>query len=412
MSAIPPTKSDDVAETELPNIPTRLVMLIGGLMVSLALIVIAPVLPQIEHALAHTTGEKLLVKMLVPFAGTAMIVGAPLTGFLVDRLQVRTVLVGNSLLLAIAGTAGFYLDNLYVLLATRLFVGVAAAGMATLSMTLINTRLHGLARARWMGFHISVAMLGSLIVFPAIGALGELGWRWPFLIYSVGLPIALMAVLFLHDGPARLTQGTPETVADRNPFRWFPLRLLPLALVVGSVTYLPTVYLPFVARASGLSSPSAISGVMLADSLIGAGMALIFGWSQRRLSSSAAFIVSFSCTGVGMLIVSLAGNFLGVIAGMLVFGFGIGWFVPNLMNGLSRRVTQQQQGRAVGILKAVHYSASPLAVLAVEPITRAFGPQGAMMASAILSLGLAAIFVFLTVRTNLGNVGPVGLSCL
>jgi sugar phosphate permease len=84
-----------------------------------------------------------------------------------------------------------------------------------------------------------------------------------------------------------------------------------------------------------------------------------------------------------------------------VFGFGIGWFTPNLMNALSRRVTQHQQGRAVGILKAAHFSASPLAVLAVEPIARAFGPQGAMMASAIVALSVAVVFAVIATRGKL-----------
>ena len=85
---------------------------------------------------------------------------------------------------------------------------------------------------------------------------------------------------------------------------------------------------------------------------------------------------------------------------MLVFGLGIGWFVPNLMTALSRRVSEKRQGRAVGIVKAAHYLASPLAVLAVEPIARAFGARSAMMASAVASLTVVAISLLKAVRRS------------
>lgn len=382
----------------LPDWPTRILMLIGGLMVALTMTVVSPILPQIESALAHGTDEKLLVKMLIPFAGAAMVVGAPLTGFLVDRMGVRPILIAHGLIFAVAGTAGFYVAEIHVLLATRLLVGLSAAGMATVSMTLINTRLDGVTRARWMGFHIATAMFGALVIYPAIGVLGELGWRFPFLIYGVGFLVTLFALLGLKRTPtrARARDRGGAGQHDRNPLKWFPLWLLPLALMIGSITYLPTVYLAFVARDVGLTSPSTISTLMLADAIIGAVMALLFGWSQRHMSSYSAFIFSFSCTGTGMMIVSFATSFTGIVVGMLVYGFGIGWFMPNLMFSLSRQVSQGQQGRAVGILKAAHHLASPAAVLAVEPIARAFGSAGAMRASAIASFCMVVLFIGLS----------------
>lgn len=381
------------------NWPTRFVMLIGGLMVTIALSALTPVLPQIEFALAHSESQKLLVKMLVPIIGVTMVFGAPLTGFLVDRLGLRPVLIALSFLYAIGGTAGLYLSDLAPLLGSRLFVGLGAAGMATISMTLINTRLDGNARARWMGYHISTAMFGSMLVSPAVGALGELGWRWPFAAYAVSLVVAVAAVSGLQEPVRRQSapvgQGTGEA---GNPLEWFPLWFLPLALIMGSVTYLPNVYLPYVVREVGVTSPFVISSVMLADAVLGATMALLFGRSQRYISSNMAFIFSFACTGSGMLVVGLATGFVGIVVGMLIFGLGLGWFVPNLMTALSRRVTQMQQGRAVGIVKSAHFLASPLAILAVEPIARAFGPNGAMLAGGVLSFGMVAAFLVLTAK--------------
>jgi MFS family permease len=382
------------------NLPTKFAMLIGGLMVTLAMSALSPVLAKIDTALAHTADERLLVKMLIPIIGFTMVIGAPLTGYLADRISLRRILTVHSVTYAAAGMSGFFLRDLHLLLLSRLFVGIAAAGMATISMTLINTRLDGVQRAKWMGFHISAAMLGSLVIMPVVGALGELGWRWPFLAYAGGLTVTIAALSGLQEPVRRASAAEnvrEKPAADaRNPLKWFPLWFMPLALVMGAVTYLPAIYLPFVAKDIGITSPAILSAVMLADSLLGAGMALLFGWSQRRMSSVGAFMFSFSCSGIGMLVVSQARGGPMLVVGMLIFGLGLGWFVPNLMISISRRVTQDQQGRAVGIIKAAHYLASPLGVLAVEPIARAFGPRAAMLASAVASLSVVLCFLVIS----------------
>jgi predicted MFS family arabinose efflux permease len=389
------------------NWPTRIVMLIGGLMVAIAMSAITPVLPKIEAALAVTANDKLLVKMLVPIVGVTMVIGAPLTGWLVDRFGLRRILLIHCTLYAVGGTAGLYLNEIMPLLASRLLVGLGASGLATISMTLINTRLEGNERARWMGYHIATAMFGALIVQPTVGLLGEIGWRWPFLAYAASVIVACAALAGLQEPPLRTPETAQATRGSGNPLKWFPLWFLPFALVMGTVTYLPNVYLPYVVRDVGVTSPAVISTVMLADALLGATIAMLFGRSQRYISSNTAFVISFGCAGTGMVIVGLASGFAGIVAGMLVFGLGLGWFVPNLMFALSRRVTQLQQGRAVGIVKSAHYLASPLAVVAVEPISRAYGSSAVLLASGLLSFVMVATFLLLRARPGTSLAAPV-----
>ena len=91
---------------------------------------------------------------------------------------------------------------------------------------------------------------------------------------------------------------------------------------------------------------------------------------------------------------ALAQSFPVIIAGAVVFGFGIGWFVPNLMTASMKNVPASRQGRAVGLLKGVHLLASPLGVVLVEPVTRVMGPQGAILVVALLSFAALGVFVF------------------
>lgn len=369
--------------------PTRIAMVAGGLMVTLALIGVSIVLPQIDKALAHDTTEHLLVKLLAAIVGFTMVIGAPLTGFLIDRVGPRPIMMVSAILYAIAGTAGLYVNDLMTLFASRLVVGLTASAMATTGMALINTHLVGQQRARWMGAHVSVALIGSLILQPTIGRLGEIGWRAPFALYAISLVLVFIAARLQDVKPQSVTSARPA--ADRL-MQWFPFRFMGLAFIVGTVSFLPAVYLPFVIRDAGVSSPQIISYVTLADSVLAAVMSTQFGRSQRYLSPHAALMICFICTGTGMCIAAATHSLMFIVCGTLIYGCGLGWMVPAMMTAAAKHMTAEQQGRATGLIKSTHYLAMPMGVLLVERITRAVGSHGALWSVSVLSLVGVATF--------------------
>src|SRR5690606_15812290 len=127
----------------------KLMILAGGPAVGLAIGGINIILPAMEAELAHNEMDRLLIKMLIGMTGLAVGVGAPLTGFLADRLGLRKVLFLNYLLFTIAGSAGLFLSNLWLLTLFRFLVGIAGAGAVTASIIIINKRLAPELRAGW-----------------------------------------------------------------------------------------------------------------------------------------------------------------------------------------------------------------------------------------------------------------------
>ena len=369
----------------------RIVMLSGGLMTALALSAITSVLPQIEAELARGPQDSLLIKQLVGVVGLAMVAGAPLAGFLVDRIGARLVVAFAGALYALSGSAGLFIGELHLLMGSRLLLGIAAAAIATTAMTLINTRLNGIARARWMGAHVGLTMIGTIVLHPVAGWLGESGWRWPFSLYLLGLPISLVGLAIgPHTSVRKAVSDSPQ-VEGRWPLSWFPARYALLAVLLGSITYMPMVYVPFLMREMGVASPTMISFVLMGDSVLGAAMALLYGRSRQHVSIHGAFAFSLGCAGGGMTVAALSPHVAGVVGGMLFFGLGLGWFVPNLMTAVSQQVLPERQGRAVGLVKGAHYLAAPLCIVAVEPLARQIGPQGAMMVAAALSFALLLV---------------------
>lgn len=399
-------------DTEMKPVPiswaTKAMILGGGPAVGLASSLITPVLPQIQAELAHGAQDGMAIKQLVGIVSAAMAIGAPLTGFLADKVGLKRILVANYALYVVAGTAGFYLTDLYMLLFSRLMLGLGAAGAVISSVIVINTQLAPSQRATWMGAYIASAMGTSVVLHPVSGLLGELNWHWPFVIYALFAPFVFIALLAFEEKPIAppKTKAVGET-KEEPLWKWFPFRFAVLGLLLGGVMYLPIVYAPFVLKQMGISSPTMISLVLTGDIVAGAITAMLYGRARRYLSERGAFAFAFTCAGVGALITALASNFVVVVIGMALFGMGVCWFLPNLMMTASTRVRPDQQGRTAGLLKAANYVGSPIAIAIAEPLAQVHGPATPIMASAMLAFLLLALVSWqLVSRRQAGVTDP------
>lgn len=368
----------------------KLVILLSGLLSALCLTAINSVLPSIARSLAHGPNDAMLVKQLIGAVALAMAAGAPVGGYFADKIGLRPTLFAASALYSVAGTAGLYLNSLPLLLVSRLLLGLAAASIQVLGLTMINTTLTGNARARWMGLHISVAIFGTLFFQPVAGQLGEISWRLPFAVYAGGL-ILVLGLLFSRGNREAAAAPTLETTVPKagpGIISWFPWHYLPLGFLTGAVTYLPTISIPFQLKEQAGASPSVIAYVLTGSSALGAIMAFLYGPGRRRLSAHAAYLISFGLAGAGALIAAHASSFAGVICGLFVLSMGAAWFSPNIMTALGSKVTKQRQGTAAGMVKAAQFLAAPIAIALVQPFVKRYGEVIAMQAVAVIGLGM------------------------
>lgn len=378
-----------------PNAGARLVMLAGGALSALALVAINSVLPAIDAALAHSPADSLLVKQLAGGVGLAMAVGSILAGFMTERAGVRPVLTLAVFVYVLAGTAGLYLTDLWLLLASRLLLGLAASTIQITALALINTRLEGSRRAQWMGLHISIAMGTTILAQPIAGLLGDMGWRWPFALYGLGLMLLPAIFSYRKAAPAAVSAhkaAAGASAGDRAGFwKEFPIHYLPLAILLGCIVFLPMVYASFLLRERGITSPSTIGLILMADSVAGIIMSSQYGRARKYLSHHGAFAVCLLVSAAGMIVTGFSSDTFGLVCGLLIFGLGVGWFVPNLMTSVGEKVGPQWQARSVGMVKSAHFLAGSIGLLLTEPLARHYGPVAVMFAVAGVALVLLAL---------------------
>jgi MFS family permease len=370
-----------------------LVLLTSGIPATVGMSVLTPVLPKIEQALAHHSADTFLVKFVSAAVGLSMIVGAPLAGFLSDRVGRKPVLIGALLVFSATGMLGYWLDDLYSLIASRLVVGAAAAAALTVGVTLIGDRFEGHMRSRLMGLNVTISTFSALIFLPLAGVLGETSWHGPFLLHGIALPLALLA-FWLH-APRRALAPAAAATPLAGPAEPFPYGLMVFALIAGMITFGPLVFTPFRLRDLGVESPRLMALALTANAVTTGLSAALYGQARKAISVEQAFMTSFALCGIGGLILALAPTYAILVAGGLTFGLGMGWVAPNIMTAAAGAASETRRGRVVGTIKGVHLVSSFIAVLAFEPISKVWGPGGALLAVGSISL---AMLLFCLVR--------------
>jgi MFS family permease len=356
----------------------------------------------------HGPMDGYMLKMILGVAGPAMMAGAALGGVLTDMGGRRPTMVGSAVLFGLAGAAPFLLHSLPAILATRFVTAAAAAAIATIGQAMIGDHFPEAKRPGWMGLFVAVGMISGFLCFPVSGVLGEIGWRWPFLIYLIGLAIALFAVAGMpshapasktpHAAGAAAEAPKPAPTKAAARAANYPVKLFFLAFTTGPIFTLPSIYLSFYTHRFGYDGPSATSALLTVSAVLSACTALTYGGVRRRLSIRFIFGLGFGLGTLGLLVLALAPNIWVCGVAMVMTGLAIGWVHPNVFAAVIDSVDEHHRGRAVGITQAAGSLAPAVGVTALEPLVSQLGIGG-------IYLLLAACAALVTLSVVIAGAG-------
>ncbi|MEH1017345.1 MFS transporter [Micromonospora sp. CPCC 206060] len=151
----PPVKSllsaSTIPRSPEPATAARAAILMSATLTIMAAAIIAPSLPAMTAEYADTPGAEVLVRLTLTVTSLAIAVTAPVAGLLADRIGRRPLLLTSLALYAPAGSAGYLITNLGVLIASRALLGAAVGGAMTAVSTVIADWFDGPRRARFLG---------------------------------------------------------------------------------------------------------------------------------------------------------------------------------------------------------------------------------------------------------------------
>ena len=351
---------------------------------------LGPVLPGLAHHFAVAGDGALAAQLIMTMPSIGIVLGGPVTGWMVERLGARPLLLGGLLMYALAGSAGLYIDVIPVLLFTRLLVGLAASSVATSTLAIIAERFDHEQRARILGYQSAAGSAIGLVSLLVAGNVGEVyGWRAPFSLYLAGLAILLVAMVVV---PAARGQGDAgqsiERVGqqDRHPL----LLLWPVYLLIVLVfvaVFMNAVQLSFLLADDGIASPRVQSWIMATSAVASMIGAASYGWLRAWIEDRWIFCICLALMGSGYLLMGSSHQVLFTTVGCGIAALGGGCIGPYLATALLDRAAPSVRGRASGFMYTALYLGDFLNPVVINPVRANFGiHQAFVLVGAVLSV--------------------------
>ena len=215
------------------------------LMAVLGIASVTPPFPEAAQAFGVSRGQVGLLIMVFSVPGVLLTFVA---GALSDGYGCRKVVVPSLFLFGVAGVACALAPNFGSLLALRTLQGVGAAGLTAPNFAIIGDLYVGRERTAAFGYNSSILNLGTAS-YPAIGGvLAMLGWRYPFVLPLLAIPIGFLVLYSLRKADPHNTETLKEhlgvalkRLGNKRDLGLFVGSLVSFIVLFGALqTYLPT----------------------------------------------------------------------------------------------------------------------------------------------------------------------------
>lgn len=336
-----------------PGFSTGLSLLVPITLSTMAIVLLAPILPQLLAEYAQVPGGAYWVPMVLTTPALCVAVLSPVAGILGDFFGRRRLLIGSLVIYAFVGLAPLFLVNLTAIIASRVAVGVAEALIMVLTTTMVGDYFSGTVRDRWLAAQTATASLSALLFFNLGGYLGSFGWRTPFWVYASAL-LMLVAILRYTWEPG--ADGRQADAAHRTPHNasWAGFPWSRMGVILGVTVFASVLFYTVQIHASsgldalGLKDPARIGFLTSVASL---GVPLGTFIYSRVTGTRVVWLLcaEFAAMGAGFLLMSRAATTSAFLMGCAINQVGAGVLLPTLLVWAMSQLHFEIRSRGAGL---------------------------------------------------------------
>jgi len=310
------------------------------------------------------------------------------------------VLLPSLLLFGLAGGGCALVSSLIPLLGLRLLQGIGAAALGVLNATLVGDLFEGRQRTTAMGLNASVLSVGTA-TYPLVGgSLAMIGWRWPFALPLLALPVAVLVARRLREPavapPPRLNvylAGVWREARQAQVLALFAASCGIFVLLYGPyVTFLPL----FMDDRFG-SAPVVIGLVMTSISVVNAITASQLGRITARIPERTIVRLGFISFALGLLIIPFVPATPALLLPAVLIGFAFGTTIPVVLSLVAGLAPDDRRAAFMALNWTVLRFGQTLGPLVASAVYAAAGFRAVYLVGAVLALALAGLMT-LTVR--------------
>ncbi len=380
---------------ENPSFLKWALLLVSSLTI-MSIITISPSLPEMATTFADVPNAEFWVKLVLTTPALCIAISSFFVGSLIDRYGRLPLLWIALLLYAAAGTAGFYLGNLFYILLSRLLLGIAVGISMTIVTTLVADYFEGAARQQFVGIQVAFMSIGGIVFISLAGLLADIDWRYPFLIYGFSVLVLPIALRFLYEPERDQSTGSLLGVTVQSPkLIW---------LVFGNVLcmwilfFLIPVQLPFHLKAIGVSSNALIGGAISVSTAFSALSSFFYARIKNRFSFPALFAIGYTFMAFAFALIAYGQSYGTTLIAMMIAGLGMGLMIPNTSMWVMQLAPPKIRGREIGRMTTFWFLGQFLSPLLLLPISNQISVTNTFYLAAASLLVLAIGFLVLSMR--------------
>lgn len=387
---------------QTPGFMTGFSLLLPVTLSTMAIVLLAPILPQLLAEFSDVPGYEYWVPMILTIPALCIALLSPVAGMLGDYFGRRKLLLISFLLYAAVGIAPVFLTSLSAILISRVGVGIAEALIMVLSTTMIGDYFKGASRDRWLAAQTAFASVSALIFFNLGGQLGAFGWRTPFWAYGAAAAMFVLVLAFTWEprGDAEVEEEAEHAPHNRSwqGFPWGNMLAILAITIYGSVFF----YTVQIQAASGLTQlgladPARI-GFLTSIASVGVPLGTLVYSRIGRWPVRTLLLIEFAMLAVGFFVMGHARGPTGFLVGCFINQIGAGLLLPTLLVWAMSLLSFEIRGRGAGLWQgsfAFGQFLSPVVVTFLARLTGGLLPAfGALAAGAVIGVAVAAVVPF------------------
>lgn len=369
-------------------------LLLCSMMTMMAGAIIAPSLPQINQVFSDVPHSELLSRLVLTIPALFIAFLAPVAGYFVDMYGRKRVLLISLFLYGISGTSGFYLNNLYWILAGRAVLGVAVAGIMTTAVTLVGDYFKGEERSSFFGIQGAFMGLGGVLFITISGWLADIQWQLPFLIYCFSFFVLILSAIFIYEPDIKKETNVSQTFSSTDIDYNKSLAILILVIVFIGIAffYMMPVQVPFLLKRLEGVNNSMVGYAISISTLASAIVSMNYRRIKSRLSFRQMYAFVFLFIGTGYALVSQSIHYWHYITGLIISGVGIGLLMPTGNLWMMEIAPTPIRGRLIGRVTTATFLGQFFSPVLVQPLVSSYSLPIAFLVAGLTMLALSLFF--------------------
>ncbi|WP_041229797.1 MFS transporter [Deferribacteres bacterium DY0037] len=307
---------------------------------------VSPALADIQNSIKGA--QPTLIKMILTLPAVFIIPTSYCIGKFSGGISKKNLALAGVAIYTVSGCWAFFATDIYMLLASRAVLGVAVGIIMPVAAALIADFFHGEKRMRMMGYNAAFANFGGILATFSSGLLASINWRYAFLVYAMGIPVFIIAMLFIKE-PEQTKNFDKKAPRLKLPLEVY-IKALPGFLVFLGFYTIPTNIAVYLASA-GLGGPKE-AGYAMAFST---GTAMLLGLTVAKVRKKLGRVyvpsIAFSML-ICHLLLGFTSSVAAVNLAMIANGYTLSMSIPYIMV----KATEAAKGNNVAATSAVTLS--------------------------------------------------------